>query len=151
MAASDERRICPATGQSVQHSFEAERRLLRPLGVLPEPFDLSAMRAVPRDCTVNFEGRSYSVPFVLCGLSVEVSGCCGTVQVWHDGSAVAQHSRNTQERLLIDQTHYDGEADERVIPPLPLGRMGQRLQEILKQPVEQRPLDLYAALAEVSR
>jgi hypothetical protein len=29
--------------------------------------------------------------------------------------------------------------------------MGRRLQEILELPVEQRPLDLYAALAEVSR
>jgi hypothetical protein len=35
--------------------------------------------------------------------------------------------------------------------PVPLGKMGQRLQEIIQQPVEQRPLDLYAALAEVAR
>jgi len=38
-----------------------------------------------------------------------------------------------------------------VAAPVPLGKMGQRLQEILQQPVEQRPLDLYAALAEVAR
>ena len=38
-----------------------------------------------------------------------------------------------------------------VEPPVPLGRMGRRLQQILMQPVEQRPLDLYAALAEVAR
>jgi len=151
LAASDGRRVCPATGRSVQQSFEAEARLLRPLGVLPEPFDLALTRAVQRDCTVNFEGRSYSVPFRLCGLAVEVRGCCGVVQVWHEGSVVAQHPRGTPQRLLIDQAHYQGEADERVIPPVPLGRMGQRLQEILEQPVEQRPLDLYAALAEVSR
>jgi transposase len=151
LAASDERRICPATGLSVSRSFEAEARLLRPLGVLPEPFDLAVTRAVQRDCTVNFEGRGYSVPFRLCGLAVEVRGCGGTVQVWHGGSVVAQHPRGTPQRLLIDQAHYDGEADGRVIPPVPLGRMGQRLQEILEQPVEQRPLDLYAALAEVSR
>jgi transposase len=151
LAASDERRVCPATGLSVRQSFEAEARLLRPLGVLPEPFDLALTRAVQRDCTVSFEGRSYSVPFRLCGLAVEVRGCCGVVQVWHEGRVVAQHPRNTRRRLLIDQAHYDGEADERVIPPVPLGRMGQRLQEILEQPVERRPLDLYAALAEVSR
>jgi hypothetical protein len=29
--------------------------------------------------------------------------------------------------------------------------MGRKLQEILEMPVEQRPLDLYAALAEVAR
>ena len=34
---------------------------------------------------------------------------------------------------------------------VPLGRMGRRLQEIAALPVEQRPLDLYAALAEVAR
>jgi hypothetical protein len=108
-------------------------------------------RTVQRDCTVNFEGRTYSVPFVLCGLSVEVRGCCGVVQVWHNGQLLAQHARHTQERLLIDPGHYDGEGDERVMPPVPLGKMGRRLQEILEQPVEKRPLDLYAALAEVSR
>jgi hypothetical protein len=29
--------------------------------------------------------------------------------------------------------------------------MARKLQEILEQPVEQRPVDLYAALAEVAR
>jgi len=46
---------------------------------------------------------------------------------------------------------YEGEATEAVMPPPPLGRMGRRLQEIYDTPVEQRPLDLYAALAEVAR
>jgi hypothetical protein len=109
------------------------------------------MRAVQRDCTVHFEGRCYSVPFVLCGLAVEVRGCAGVVQVWHQGVVVAEHPRHTPERLLIDPGHYDGPGDDRVVPPVPLGRMGQRLREILEMPVEQRPLDLYAALAEVSR
>jgi len=151
LEASDGRRICPATGQTVQQSFEAERRLLRPLPTLPMPFDLALTRPVQRDCTVSFEGRCYSVPFALVGLRVEVRGCSGVVQVWHEGRVVAQHPRHTPQRLLIDPAHYDGEADERVVPPVPLGRMGQRLREILEQPVEQRPLDLYAALAEVSR
>jgi transposase len=151
LADSDGRRLCPATGQSVQQSFEAERRLLRPLPLLPEPFDLAVTRAVQRDCTVSFEGRVYSVPFVLCGLQVEVRGCAGVVQVWHDGQVQAEHPRHTPERLLIEPSHYDGVGDERVAAPQPLGRMGRRLQEILDMPVEQRPLDLYAALAEVSR
>lgn len=151
LAASDGHRVCPATGRSVSRTFEAEARLLRPPGVRPEPFDLAVTRAVQRDGTVNFAGRSYRVPFRLCGLAVEVRGCCGVVQVWHEGSVVARHPRGTTRRLLIDQARYQGEADERVIPPVPLGRMGQRLQEILEPPVEPRPRDLYAALAEVSR
>jgi transposase len=151
LLASDGRRICPVTGQSVAQSFAAEQRLLRPLPLLPEPFDLVLTRTVQRDCTVNFEGRAYSVPFVLCGLEVEVRGCAGVVQVWHQGQVMAEHPRKTQERLLIQPGHYDGPGDERVAPPTPLGQMGQRLQEILEMPVEHRPLDLYAALAEVSR
>jgi hypothetical protein len=135
----------------VQQTFEDEQRLLRALPILPEPFDLAVTRTVGADCTIHFEGRQYSVPFLLCGLSVEVRGCAGAVQVWHDGQVVARHPRQTDERLVLDPGHYDGPGDERVAPPVPLGRMGQRLQEILQTPVEQRPLDLYAALAEVSR
>jgi transposase len=151
LAQSDGRRVCCATGLSVQQSFQDEQRLLRPLGILPEPFDLALTRTVQRDCTVSFEGRLYSVPFVLTGLQVEVRGCAGLVQVWHQGRVVAQHPRHTPQRLLVEPSHYDGDGDERVAAPVPLGRMGQRLQDILEMPVEQRPLDLYAALAEVAR
>jgi transposase len=151
LAGSDERRTCPATGLSVVASWRAEQARLRPLPLLPEPFDVTATRPVQRDCTVSFEGRTYSVPFRLCGRPVELRGCAEVVQVWHDGRVVAEHPRHTQERLLLDPSHYEGPGDERVAPPVPLGQMGRRLQEILELPVEQRPVDLYAALAEVSR
>ena len=91
------------------------------------------------------------MPFVLCGKSVEMHGCAEAVQVWYDGQVVAQHQRRTQQRLLLNRSHYEGPGNERVSPPVPLGKMGQRLQQILEPPVEQRPLDLYAALAEVAR
>jgi hypothetical protein len=91
---------------------------------------------------VNFEGRSYSVPFLLCGLPVEVRGCSEVVQVWHEGRVVAEHPRKTQERLLLDPSHYEGPGDDRVCPPVPLGKRGRKLQEILERSVEQRPLDL---------
>lgn len=151
LALSATRRLCPATGQTVEASWQAELRRLQPLPILPEAFDVVATRRVQRDCTVNFEGRVYSVPFALCGLAVEVHGCADVVQVWHDGQVVAQHPRHTEQRLLLEPAHYDGPSTERVAAPVPLGKMGQRLQEILEQPVEQRPLDLYAALAEVAR
>jgi len=151
LVSSDDRRVCPVTGLSVTVSWQAEQRRLRPLPLLPEPFDLTVTRAVQRDCTVSFEGRTYSVPFVLCGRLVEVRGCVGVVQVWHEGRVWAEHPRQTQERLLLDPAHYDGPGDERVASPVPLGKMGRKLQEILEQPVEHRPLDLYAALAEVAR
>jgi transposase len=147
-----QRRICPATGESVEASWQAEQPRLRPLPtLLPAAFDVALERMVQKDCTVNFEGRTYSVPFVLCGRRVEVRGGAEVVQVLCDGQVVAEHPRHSRARLLLDPAHYEGPGDERVMPPVPLGKMGQRLQEIVSQPVEQRPLDLYAALAEVSR
>lgn len=151
LTASDQRRTCPSTGRSVQESWRDEHRLLQTLPILPEVFDVAVTRPVHKDCTVNFEGRSYSVPFCLCGRQIEVRGGLGVVQMLYEGQVWAEHPRGTQRRLLINPAHYEGEGDERVVPPVPLGRMGRRLQEIVLQPVEQRPLNLYAALAEVAR
>ena len=141
----------PATGRTVQEDWLDEQKALRPLPLLPEAFDVAVTRAAQKDCTVNFEGRASSVPFRLCGLDVEVRGCAAAVQVVHDGRVVAEHPRSSRERVVLDPAHYEGPVDKRVAPPVPLGRMGRRLQEIVTQPVESRPIDLYAALAEVAR
>jgi transposase len=147
-----ERRPCPATGEPVWQSFLAEQPCLQPLpAVLPEPFDLVAQRRVARDATVSFEGRTYSVPFRFAEQVVEVRGCADTVQVWAAGAVVAAHPRRTRQRLLIDPTHYDGPSTDRVEAPTPLGRMGRKLQEIWALAPQRRPIDLYAALAEVAR
>src|SRR5581483_9866816 len=127
LAQADARRLCPATGQTVEASWRAEQPLLGPLPLLPEPFDVAVTRPVQRDCTVAFEGRGYSVPFRLCGLRVEVRGCAGAVQVWHDGRVVAEHPRGTAARLLVDPAHYEGPGDDRVAAPAPLGAMGRKL------------------------
>lgn len=147
----DQRRICPATGLRVQDAWLDEQQALRPLPRLPEVFDVVATRVVHRDCTISFEDRTYSVPFVLCGRAVEVRGCADVVQVLHEGRVVAEHPRGSRQRIVLDPAHYEGPGDACVRPPVPLGRMGRRLQEIALQPVECRPIDLYAALAEVAR
>jgi hypothetical protein len=69
----------------------------------------------------------------------------------HENAIVAEHERHTAHRLVIDPAHYDGPSTPEVTAPPPLGRMGRRLQEIASLPVDHRPLDLYAALAEVAR
>ena len=145
------RAICPATGLSVQESYEQERDRLGPLPLLPEPFDVAVTRPVGRDGMVRFEGREYAVPFVYAGQRVEVRGCAGTVQLLAEGRVVKQYARGTAERVLIDPDCYEGEATERVQAPPPLGRMGRKLQELATLPVEARPVDYYAALAEVAR
>lgn len=148
------RRICPATGLSVAQTWEAERPLLRPLPEqLPEPFDLVRTAPVHKDCTVSFEGRRYVVPFAYVGRDVEVRGGSERVQVLDPCTAtvLVSYPRHTPERLLIDQDCYEGPGTDRVQAPKPLGRMARRLQELAAMPVECRPIDLYAALAEVAR
>jgi hypothetical protein len=99
-----ERRTCPATGRSVPASWQEELPRLRPVPWLPEVFDVAVTRTVHADCTVNFAGRTYSVPFVLCGRRVEVRGCATTVQVLHEGQVVAEHPRASRQRLGIGST-----------------------------------------------
>lgn len=152
---SDERRIprwearsCPATGASVMESFKQEQPHLGALPVLPEPFDISVTRRVNTDAIVNFEGRMFNVPIAFVHRSVEVRGCASSVQFVADGAVIAEHPRHTRERIVLKPEYYDGASTNRVIAPPPLGRMGRALQAIADTPPEQRPIDLYAHLAE---
>lgn len=150
----EQHRICPATGQSVVESWAAERPLLRALPEnLPEPFDLVRTCPVHKDCSIRFEGRTYIVPFAYCRQEVEVRGCAGFLQIvdCSTGRIVMTYERGTAQRLLIEPRCYEGPETARVAAPKPLGRMARKLQEIMELPVQQRPLDLYAALAEVAR
>jgi hypothetical protein len=132
-------------------SFLAEQPKLQRLPApLPEPFDLVAQRRVGIDATVAFEGRSYSVPFRFAGQEVELRGCAETVQVWAEGAVVAEHPRHTRARVVFDPRHWDGPSTDRVEAPVPLGRMGRRLQELWDVAPERLPIDLYAALARTS-
>lgn len=145
------RRTCPATGTRVSEAWAQEKPLLQQVPPLPEPFDVVVTRTVAPDCTVALDGRRYSVPFALMGKRVEVRGCARVVQVCAEGEILAQHPRHGRERIVIDPRHYEGEPTANVLPPTPLGRMGRKLQEIAALMPQQRPLDLYAALAEVAR
>ena len=64
---------------------------------------------------------------------------------------IAEHPCGTAGLILRDEAHYEGEDISRVRAPMPLGRMGRRLQEIAAAQVQHRSLDLYARLAEVAR
>lgn len=150
LGAWSRRSTCPATGLTVWESWEKEQPLLRPVGLLPEVFDIAVTRPVHKDCTVNFEGRMYTVPFALAFQQVEVRGCATKVQVLHEGRVQAEFPRRTQERLLIDPAHYEGPSTTEVLAPLPLGRMGQRIMELASEPVQLRAVDYYARLMEVA-
>ena len=148
-------RKCPVTGDSVHATWLSERELLRPLpATMPVPFDAIKQAAVHKDCTIRFEGRTYSVPFQYAQQTVEVRGCNGFVQIVDpaSGAFLKQYSRKTQELLLIDQDCYEPTQDDDpeswdVPRPLPLGRMAKRLEEIATQGVMTRSIDFYTAIA----
>jgi hypothetical protein len=73
------------------------------------------------------------------------------VQVWAEGEIVAEYPRHTRQRLWIDPRHYEGPSTERVEAPIPLGRMGRKLQELWALAPERRAIAQYAMLAEVAR
>ena len=145
------RRTCPATGRDVIESWQEEAVLLRPCDCLPDAFDVAVTRRVQNDCMIAFEGRQYSVPFRLVGGLVEVHGAGGEVMIWQAGGCVARHPRHLESRVVIDPSHYEGEATATHLPPVPLGKMGRRLMELAEEPIRHRSVDFYAALAEVAR
>lgn len=130
LAEAAHRRRCPATGTSVYEAWQAERAFLAALPTLPETFDLVATRRVAKDALVAFEGRQYSVPFTWLGKTVELRGTSSRVQILADTRIIAELPRHTAARLVIDPAHYEGPGTRFVQPPTPLGRLGQRLQEL---------------------
>jgi hypothetical protein len=95
--------------------------------------------------------RAAPVPFAWVGRRVEIRGAAGRVQILADQRVIAVHPRHTPERIVIDPGHYDGPSTDTIGAPMPLGRMGRKLAAIQALPPERRPLNLYAALAEVAR
>jgi transposase len=149
-----QRLACPVTGTSVEQAWRAEQHALQALPeTLPEPFDVEVVRTVGVDCLVSFEGRQYSVPFVYLRRPVTVRGLPGKVAFYYERKQIAAYPRGTDCRLLIDQGHYEGEADARVARPTPLGALGQQI--VLKRSWEssaaqasRRSIGIYADLVE---
>lgn len=138
-----QRLICPVTGRSILASWEAEQAQLLPLpATLPERFDVQVNRVVSDDCLVGFEGRQYGVPFASMRRTVQVRGCAGSVEIYSaDGRQLASYPRGTACRLRLDQRHAEGEGDERVMRPTPLGRVGQAIVLERSWEVSRRSID----------
>lgn len=64
---------------------------------------------------------------------------------------MAEHARATRARIVLDPSPYEGESSERVVAPVPVGRMGRRLAKILVMAPAQQPIDYYAGLAGAAR
>jgi transposase len=147
------RLLCPATGSSLFESWQREIGCLQPLPpTLPEPFDLEVVRVVSRDCLVGVEGRQYSVPFAWVDRAVQVRGCGGEVRIYGQGELLARFPRGTACRLLLEQSHYEGQeavlqpSGRRVIPPTPLGERGQGIVLRRSWEAPHRAIDRYEQL-----
>lgn len=145
-------RRCPMTGTTISEALTAERPVLQPMPRVHEPFDCVVARRVSRDCLVSFEGRRYSVPFVVVGHTVEVRGTAHHVVVLAEGREVARHARHTAARLVLVPAHYDGESTATVRAPTPLGHRARlQLAGLPGMPTPAavaRPLSAYIALVE---
>ena len=121
---------------------------------MPKPFDSIKQASVHKDCTIRFEGRTYSVPYRFACAKVEVRGCSGSVQIIDpaSGEVVKEYPRNTEALLHIDAGCYEpesGRGEDHLPSPLPLGKVARRLEEIAAEGVATRSIDFYAALADV--
>lgn len=139
--------VNPVTGESVFNTWLAERELLQPLPEsLPTPFDVQVTRRVSRDCLVRFEGREYTVPFRFAGRDVQVRGVPGRVQVLSGQKLLVEYPRHTKAKLLIDQACYEGDGDENVAAPTPLGKLGREIVVEKSWEAPTRPLSAYENL-----
>ena len=79
--------------------------------------------------------------------SVQVRGCAGTVEIYGaDGQHLASYPRGTECRLLLDQRHAEGQGDDRVRRPTPLGQLAQAIVLERSWEVARRPIDEYLEL-----
>lgn len=134
----------PLTGRSVYDSWRAEIPSLGALpATLPTPFDTSVRREVDDSSLVCFEGRQYQVPLLQTGRTVEVRGCADTVEIFSGRDLLVSYPRRTDCRILIDQSLYEGQGDDRVDSPVPLGRVGRAIALERSWEAPARSLDAY--------
>lgn len=135
---------CPVTGTSIYETWYKEQIQLNSLPQsLPLPFDNQVQREVGPDCLVSFEGRQYQVPFSYVGRMVEVRGGPGRVEIYNQTQLLATYPRGTACRLLIDQNHYEGESNDEIIAPTPLGKIAKEIVMEKSWEVPNRPMDQY--------
>lgn len=156
-AASDERRlkrarklVCPVSGRSFYDTWLDEVPTLKPLPMtLPAPFDTQVFRNVGDDCLVSFEGRQYQVPFPLIRRTVEVRGCSDTVEILSANKVIKTYPRRTECRLLVDQGCYEGDGDDRVHRPTPLGRVARSIVMERSWEAHARSIEEYAKVIDM--
>lgn len=73
----------------------------------------------------------------------------GKVNIFKNGECIAVHPRRTERLLVIDQSHYEGKATDKLATPTPLGKVTSLLLDCFDVPVEKRAIRVYERVAEV--
>ena len=107
---------------------------------------LRVERMVSLDGFVSFDGVRYGVHWRYSGQQVLVRQVGLNVEIWHQGERIALHEKSSRWGGMVKLPgQYEGlKAAEGALKPMPLAR------ETVAPQVEQRPLALYDALAEVA-
>ena len=120
-----------------------------PLLPLPAPDRLAKFmreeRKVSMDGFVSYEGVSYGVPWQYSGQVVTVRNIRNQIEIWSENTRIAVHEKSPRFNGLVRlKGQYNGlAAAQGETGPLPIAR------QIPVESVDQRPLSVYAALAEV--
>lgn len=107
-------RVHGTTGEVPLERLKGEQSRLRPLPGTVYETAISEERKVHKDCTLSFQGNTYSVPHALVGRRVTLKADTTHVRVFADGKLHAVHDLcQYRGKRIIDQTHYEGIARPR--------------------------------------
>lgn len=114
---------------------------------LPPPERLAQFmreeRKVSMDGFVSLDGVSYGVPWPYSGRVVTVRQLRDQIEIWSEGTRIAVHEKSQRGLVRLKGQYAGLSAAQGATGPLPVAR------QIPADDVDQRPLSVYAALAEV--
>jgi transposase len=101
-------RVHGTTHRPVAAAHEQEKPTLRAFSPLPAALRPALPgRQVSQDGFVHLQTNLYSVPWKLCGATVQVRVRAGTVELLHEGRVVARHERCLQRYQTVqDASHH---------------------------------------------
>lgn len=105
-----DQRIHGTTRMSPLHRFAEEAPHLRPVDGRP-PFEggVEVMRKVAKDCVIQWESNTYSVPWHLVGCRVRVEVVGQDVRIYYGSELQATHRRCAgHHQACIDPQHFTG-------------------------------------------
>lgn len=123
---------------------ELERRLLKPLPMVPYEYAHIKKATVHIDYHVEYEGLYYSVPYHYRAEEVEVRATAGTIEIFRKGKRIASHTRGfikgrastIREHMPKSHRQYLDWTPERIISWA--GKIGPSTRELIQEVLNRR-------------